>query len=342
MSLPAGFLIIILCVLGHAFFAGSEMAFVSLNRLRLRHMVDSGNKKAILIADLMDKPEKLFGAILVGMNICVIVATTISTVLVRNYISANERWVAIITTATMFPLFMIFGEVIPKSILLTHAAKLAPMLARPLIVTYWILVPVVFLTTRISNITARFLNRIKQHRNPFVTREELKILVREKIRDENADAPGREMIYRIFDLEQTCALDIMVPLTDVVSVEENTPITRAVELMKQSGFSRLPVYREQKNKVTGILLASDLLGLAGSESAVINIVRPAYLVPETKPIDDILREMQQNQKHMAVVQNETGGISGILTNEDIIEEIVGEIEDEYDRPLTCISHEQRQ
>ena len=337
MNMLAGLLIIILCVLGHAFFAGSEMGFVSINRLRLRHMVDSGNKRALLIADLLDKPEKLFGAILVGTNLCVIVATTISTVLVRNYISGNERWVAIITTAAMFPLFMIFGEVIPKSILRTQAAKLAPMIVRPLIVTYWVLAPVVFLTTRISNITARVLNRIKQHRNPFVTREELKILVRERIRDEHLDAPGKEMIYRIFDLEQTCALDIMVPLTSVVSVEENAPITKAVELMKQSGFSRLPVYCGQKNKVTGIILASDLLGLAGSETTVADFVRPAYLVPETKPIDDILREMQQNQRHMAVVENETGAICGILTNEDIIEEIVGEIEDEYDRPLTPAS-----
>ena len=342
MSILPGLVVIILCVLGHAFFAGSEMGFVSINRLRLRHMVDSGDKRAILIADLLGKPEKLFGAILVGTNICVIIATTISTVLVRNYISENERWVAIITTMTMFPLFMIFGEVIPKSILRTQTAKLAPMIVRPLIVTYWVLAPIVFLTTRISNITARVLNHIKQHRNPFVTREELKIIVREKIRDENMDAPGKEMIYRIFDLEQTCALDIMVPLIDLVAVEENSPITKAVELMKQSGFSRLPVYRENKDNVTGVLHGSDLLGLAGSESAVVNFVRPAYLVPETKPVDDILREMQHNQKHMAVVENESGGISGILTNEDIIEEIVGEIEDEYDRPLTPVPPQQNQ
>jgi len=333
MSLLPSILIIAFCILMHAFFAGSEMGFVSVNRLRLRHLVDSGNKSAILISSLLEKPEKLFGTILVGTNISVIVATTIFTLLVRQYLVSTERLIPIIATAIMFPLFMIFGEIIPKTISRKHAARLVPLFVRPLKAIYWILMPVVFSATRISNLAALVLNRIKQHRNPFVTREELKMLVKEGLRDEEGDTAGKQMIYRIFDLEQTCANEVMVPLVDVVAIEENAAITDAIELMQKSGFSRLPVYRDRVDHIKGILRASDLIGAADSRCKLIDFVRPPYIVPETKPIDDILREMQQNQKHMAIVIDEYGGVSGVLTNEDIIEEIVGEIEDEYDRPL---------
>ena len=331
MNLPAGIAVIVGCVTLHAFFAGCEMGIVSVNPLRLRHKLDAGDRIAALIQALLDQPEKLFGTILVGTNICVIVATTTATVLVRQHLVGSERLVAIISTAIMFPLFMILGEIIPKTIARKNSDKLVPRLVPLLRIFHNLLLPIVFVTTGVSRAFALILGRVKEHKNPFVTREELKLLLREGLDKRKLHTSGKDMIYRIFDLEETCASEIMVPLINVAAVEVGENISETVRLLKKSGYSRLPVYQDRIDNIIGIVAASDLIAPQYREKPLSELMREPYRVPSTKPIDDILREMQQKQKHMAIVVDKYGRVSGILTNEDIIEEIVGEIEDEHDR-----------
>jgi len=323
---------ILLCLGCQAFFAGSEMGLVSFNRLRLRHRAESGDKTALLIQELLEKPEKLFGTTLVGVNISVIVGATIATVLVKRYLIEAEGMVPLVSTAIMFPLIVMLGEIVPMSIARSHSERLVPILVRPLKAMYWVLFPVVFGATQVSNLVARAMGKIREHKNPYVTREELRLLVQEGVHSEQLHQDGKEMIHQIFELEQICAREIMVPLIDVTATAVDSGITEVIELMRRTGYSRLPVYRERIDDIIGIVQAPDLFGAAGEGQKLEQLIRPPYIVPETKPIGDILHEMQQKPKPMAIVVDEYGGVSGILTREDIIEKIVGQIEDEYDRP----------
>ena len=332
MSILNSTIIILFCLLFNTFVCGLEMGIVSLNRLRLRHKVESGDRSAITISRLLEKPEKLFGTILVAININVIVATTITTILVKEHIINNENIVPLVSTAILFPLMVVFGELVPKTIARAHAERLVPIMLKPLRLIYLILFPIIFAATRISGLVARIIGGNQKQRSPFVTREELRLLVEEGLQDQKLQERGKEMIYRIFKLEGIYARDIMVPLIDVVAVSIDESIQKVIEVMRDSGYSRLPVYRERIDDITAIVQAADLIDPANREKKLEQLLRVPYIVPETKPIDDILREMQQRQNHMCLVVDEYGGIAGILTSEDIIEEIVGEIEDEYDRP----------
>ncbi len=333
MSLLLGIVLIIFFLGVQAFFAGSEMGLISYNRIRLRHLVDKGDRKAIMIQHLLEHPERFLGTTLVGVNIAVIIVTTLTNELVYRHMRVSENVVSTIAALIIFPLIIIFGEIVPMSVSRIHSSKLVRIIVTPLRAMYWILLPIVSFASFISKEITRLIGGIKKHKNPFVTREELRLLLREGAHPGLLDKEGRRMIHEIFDLQNTFAKDIMTPLIDVKAAYVDSSVDEVIKIMRDSGHSRIPIYETRIDDIVGIVTAFDLIDFTKKDLSIGQILKQPYIVPEMKPIDDILLEFQLTNKNFAVVVDEYGGVSGILTLEDIIEEIVGEIRDEYDSDI---------
>lgn len=330
MDWLTGSIFIVLALLGQAFFAGSEMGLISFNRIRLRHLIEQGDSKAILIQRLLDNPQRLFGTTLVGVNVCVIIGSTVASDLVNVYVTKSETWGSVIATAIMLPLVVMFGEILPMSLFRAHSSSLVRLIIIPLRRAYWVLLPAVYAATFVSRKVAGLFGKQTERITPFSTRDELRLLLEGRTKGEFLQKDGLDMLRRIFDLQQTYAREVMVPLIEVSAAPDDSTVEHLVALMKKSGFSTIPVYEERVDNIVGTVHAADLMGIADRHQPVTPFVRKPYIVPETKPVDDILLEFQRRRERFAVVVDEYGGVCGILTMEDIVEEIVGEIADEYE------------
>jgi len=242
-----------------------------------------------------------------------------------------------VATAVLTPVMLVFGEIIPKAVAREWATRLILTLYRPLVWASVLLAP--FLA--FSQGTVGLLLRLAGGRQPdvrhFVSREELKNLLQMEPGEADVTTQEAEMIDNIFDLGETTVREVMVPLVDVVMVSETASPMDAVALVQQRGFSRLPVSAERETTITGVVTAMDLLRAGASAATVRELMRQPLYVPEAKRIDDLLREMQKSRVQLAVVVDEYGGATGIVTLEDVVEEIVGEIEDEHDRTSASVS-----
>jgi len=332
MDWLTGILLIALCLLAQAFFAGSEMGVISFNRIRLQHLIERGDRKALLIQRFLDNPQRLFGTTLVGVNISVIIGATIASSLVNNYVSRSETWGPVIATAIMMPMAVMFGEIVPMSLFRSHSTSLVPLVVSPLRRAYWVLLPVVYAATFVSRKAARLFGQQAKRMSPFTSREELRLLLEDRTKGppEAGQKDGLSMLRRIFDLHETHAKEAMVPLIEVTAAPANSTVEEIIATMKKSGFSTIPVYRERVDNIVGTVNAADLMAIEDRLQAVERLMNRPFIVPETKPVDDILLEFQRRGKRFAVVVDEYGGVSGIMTTEDIVEEIVGEIADEYE------------
>ncbi|MFB3072420.1 MAG: hemolysin family protein [bacterium] len=306
------------------FFSGSEIAVISANRIRLRHRADHGDWRAQSLLELLEVPEQLLATTLVGTNISVVVATTLATVaLIRLFGGAGELYALLL----MWPLALVFGEILPKTIFQENADRAALLVIRPL---RWTMVAFRPISTVVGGV-ARLLVARKEHaRSPFVTKEEIESLVHSAERGVDLEVGERLMIRRIFEFGDTPVKEVMVPLVNLVAVPADATPERVIDKVVTSGFSRIPVYRDEIYDIIGLINAFDLLILPENVSTIEDIIRPVHYVPEAKRKDDLLRELQQEKVHMAVVVDEYGGAVGIATVEDLFEEIVGEIHDEYD------------
>ncbi|MCZ6659853.1 MAG: hemolysin family protein, partial [bacterium] len=227
----------------------------------------------------------------------------------------------------MWPLALVFGEILPKTIFPENADRAALLVIRPL---RWAMVAFRPISTVVGGV-ARLLVARKEHaRSPFVTKEEIESLVHSAERGVDLEVGERLMIRRIFEFGDTPVKEVMVPLVNLVAVPADATPERVIDKVVTSGFSRIPVYRDEIYDIIGLINAFDLLILPENVSTIEDIIRPVHYVPEAKRKDDLLRELQQEKVHMAVVVDEYGGAVGIATVEDLFEEIVGEIHDEYD------------
>jgi CBS domain containing-hemolysin-like protein len=233
--------------------------------------------------------------------------------------------------ATLFlsPLVVLLGEMVPKAYFRHHADRLAPLLAPPLYLCLRLFTPLSGIIRHVSDLLLIPLRISPDERDPYITREELKFLVQEGNHQADLDTEERRMIHKIIHFGETTVEEAMVPLIDVVALPSSATVADAVALVSEHHFSRIPVYEERIDQIIGIVHAFDLLG-ADSQASLGSLMRPAYYVPETKLVDDLLQEMQRKRVQMAIVVDEYGGVVGIVTVEDLLEEIVGEIEDEYD------------
>jgi magnesium and cobalt exporter, CNNM family len=311
--------------------SATETALTSVSRIKLRNLAEEGDKKAIEIERLLAQPNTFLSTILVVNSVAVIVASSMATVLALR-ISATFG--ELISSIVISLVVLIFCEITPKTAALQNPMRVARAMVKPVRGTAWLLRPVVGALGAITTSLVRMLGGQVRHRGPFVTEEELRLLVTVGEEEGVLEEEETEMIHSIFEFADTTVREVMIPRIDMVTLESDATVDEAVDLALQGGFSRIPVYEENIDNIIGVLYTKDMLKQLreGHNSLPIrDLVRPAYFVPETKKLDDLLREIRQKRVHMVIVVDEYGSVAGLVTIEDLVEEIVGDIQDEYDR-----------
>lgn len=333
-------------IVANAFFAASEMAVVSLNKIRLHQLVQEENKTARIVERLATDSGRFLATIQVGITLVGFLAAAtaaasltddvaglfadIPIAFIRN---AADGIALVLITVLLALIMLLLGELVPKQLAIQHAERIAFAVARPIEGLALIFSPVVSTLVFLSNKIATLVGAEPSSGMPFVTQDEIRAIVDAGEEGGVLEEDEKEMIFSIFEFGETLAREVMVPRIDVIAVEAGTPMLEALDVIVAQGFSRIPVYERTVDNIIGLLYAKDLLVHLKDGNHDINlrdILRPAYFVPETKKVDDLLRELQQSRVHMAIIVDEYGGTAGIVTIEDLIEEIVGEIQDEYD------------
>ena len=324
-------IILVILLLMSGFFSMSETALMSLSKIRIRNMVDEGVKGAKLVEKLTETPNKLLGAILIGNNIVNIGASSIATSLAVKIFNGSDSAVAI-STGVMTVLVLIFGEITPKTVAKQKSEAVSLKVAKPVQFFVGVFKPFVFLFTAISSLFIRLLGADPNEAEPFITEEELKTMVGVSEEEGVLEDVEKEMIFNVFDFADSQAKDVMVQRVDIVAVDTEATYEEVLEVIKTEQFSRIPVYNQTIDDIVGVLYVKDLI-IAGQNKEgfkVSDYMREPYYTFEFKKIKELFNEMKKTRNHLSVVLDEYGGTVGIVTIEDLIEEVFGDIEDEYD------------
>jgi len=317
-----------LCLVATMFFSAAEMAFIAANRPRLRHLAEQGSATAAAYLEAFRHPERVLSTAMMGVTVAHIVAASATT---WSLLPTLGGLAPVVVTLVLTPVMLVLGEIIPKAVARAWATSLILRLYRPLIWTSVVLMPFVAFANLVVGLTLRLYGVRQADTRAFVSREELKALLQMEPGEAEVTTQEAELIDNIFDLGDTTVREVMVPLVEVAMLPDSASPQDAIALIQERGFSRLPIYRQRETNIVGIVAAMDLLSRGAEAATLDELKRPPYYVPETKRIDDLLREMQRSRAHMAVVVDEYGGSTGVVTLEDILEQIVGEIHDEHER-----------
>ncbi len=312
--------------------AAAETALTSISHIRMRNLAEEGDIKAQRIRRILEHPDAFLSTILVVSNISVITASTLATLIALD---TNFSFAEVASTVLLSLIVLIFCEITPKTAAVQNPERVARFLLRPLEVVSAILKYVVIALTGITNGLLRLFGVDARHRGPFLTEDELRLMVEVGEEEGVLEEDEREMIHNVFDLGDTAVREVMAPRIDMVTVEADDAIEDATQVIVQGGFSRIPVYDDSINDIIGVLYAKDLLRVLATGQTPQKVrqipLRSAYFVPESKRLDDLLHEMQRQQVHIAIVVDEYGAVAGLVTIEDLVEEIIGDIKDEYDK-----------
>ena len=336
MSISAQFALLVFLIAASAYFSSTETAITSLARGRLRYLINNHPKKKRGLTLLLEEPNDLITALLVLNNLTNVMASSLMTLIVVQQLDTLPASIqGLIATAVMTVSLLIFGEITPKNFAKHNTERLTLWTINQVYMMTRVLRPLIFIFRGLAHWIGRGFGVDLSEKEPLeVSDEQIETLIDASQESGLLDEAGGEMIRRILDFDEMTAEQVMIPRTDVQAIEIDTPPNEARDFVTQDGHSRFPVYEEVPDKVTGTLYAKDLLAcdLSDPNMTLQKLQRPAYYAPTTQPINLLLREFQRQKVHMAVVIDEFGGMAGIVTLEDILEEIVGEIEDEYDRP----------
>lgn len=324
---------IIACVIMSAYFSATETAFSTFNRIRLKNIAEKGNKRAVKALKLADNYDTLISTILIGNNIVNILASTLATLFFADILfrSPISDWSATISTVVMTLLILTFGEVTPKSL-----AKLSPekfaMFSAPLIGGLVIIfTPFSFLFKKLQSMLAHL---VKNGGDQGMTEEELISIIDEATEDGGLDEEESTLIKSAIEFNELEVGDIFTPRIDITAVETDVTKEEMAKLFSESGYSRIPVYENDLDNIVGLIYYKDFFTTAFKRSTPISeIIKPVMYVTKSMKINDLMKELQDKQMHLAVVTDEYGSTAGIVTLEDIIEEIVGEIWDEHDEVI---------
>jgi len=320
-------LVLVVLIVLSAFFSGSETALMALDKLRLKYLVQKKRPGADRLESILEHPDRLLGAILVGNNLANIAASVFATTFfVQLYGDQGE----LLTILVLTPVLLILSEISPKTYAAQYPEKVSFLVLRPILAVMWLLSPVVWLVTRASRLLTHFVRG--EEKRPILSEEEIRSIISVGEETGVVAREQRLMLHGIFELTQTRVRDVMIPRTEVVGLEVSAGFAEVLGLVQQAHHSRFPVYDENLDNVVGVIHSKDILNFVGSPEAfsLREIARPPYFVPETKRIGTLLQSFRRKRIHLAVVVDEYGGVEGIVTLEDIVEEIVGEIRDEYD------------
>ncbi|MCE5198023.1 MAG: hemolysin family protein [Armatimonadota bacterium] len=348
-------LLIFILVLFNAFFAAAEIALVSVRRTRIKQLVEEGNPKAVTVQKLLDKPTNFMATVQIGVTLVGFLASALAAVNIAYYPAkwlvaaglpqgtANATAVLVVTVAIGF-VTLVLGEIAPKNLALHNAEKYALMVAGPISWLAVLTLPAVKVIGFFSDLVVRPFGVHATFSAPVLTEEELKMLVQAGEEEGVIEEEEKEMIHSIFDFTDTVARQVMVPRTDIDAAPVTTTLDEILDVITTTGHSRIPIYEENIDNIIGVVHAKDLIPVLRQDKKVFDIktvMREAYYIPETKDVDELLAEFKLGNIQMAIVRDEYGGTAGLVTVEDLLEEIVGEIRDEYDieEPLIKIVDE---
>lgn len=329
-----GWLVVFLAllILLSALFSAAETALMSLNKIKIKQLIEDEVKGAKEIEELVENPSEILSTILICNNIVNILASSISTVIFINLLANFGTGVATsVSTLILTVVILIFGEITPKTIAVLKAEKLAFILYRPLKIVLLLLKPLVFIFSKISSIIMKLFGIKDQGVNANITEEEIKSIVSFSQENGVLEIEDKNLIYNVFEFGDRKVKDVMIPRVDMITLSQNSTYDEIVSLFKTERFSRVPVYKDNIDNIIGVINIKDLFFIDKEDDFTIEkYIREIYSTHEHKKIRDLFNEMKKYRNHMSIVRDEYGGTIGLVTIEDLIEEIVGDIEDEYD------------
>ncbi len=347
--------IVVVLILIGGFFAASEIALITVKRHRLSQLVGEGSRAARVAQRLTEDPGRFLATIQIAITFLGFLASAVGAVSLSGTLANLVRLIPldpiknaaseisfVLITLLIALASIIIGELVPKTLALTFPDRFALIVARPIGWFDRILRPVVWLVSTLSNVLVRALGGKDRPQAGYLSTEELKMLVETGSEQGGIEEDEKEMIHGVIELAETKVHQVMVPRIGIQAVEANDPVADVLQMIVRAGHSRVPVYEENLDNIVGILYAKDLLPYLMPDAAspasidIRMLARPATYVPETKPVDELLHEMRTNHVHIAIVVDEYGGTAGLITMEDVVEEIVGEIQDEYDREESLV------
>ena len=340
-------LAVLVCLVLSAFYSGSETALVSVNKIRINQLVESENTKAGIIHRLVESPQRMLALTLVGTNLAnVLIAQFGEGLVSRGFPNLTVTLQGVIATVGVTTLLLIFGEILPKTIFRVKADALALRYAYLLRLSEWVLAPLIYFVQTLTQFIVKPADKGSSRPSPDAQREELRLLATMGERSGNLYTDQRRMIHSLLNLQDRTVEQVMVPLVDIVAIEKNTRCEDFLQIAADSGFSRIPVYEERIYNIVGVVNLLDVIyNDVESETAsnshdesdtlpetVEPFIRKVLHVPESKNINALLKEIQHTRHTMVFAVDEYGGTVGLVTIEDLVEEIVGEFSDERDAP----------
>lgn len=319
------------CIIFSGFFSSSETALTSLSELKVKHLLQEKGEKAKDLELWLLHPNKVLNTILIGNNIVNILGSVVAAEVSNKIFGSSAIAIA---TGVMTFLVLIFGEIAPKTFAKHNAESLALFIIKILKIFYFFFYPISLALDKLVKIIIKLSGGNVENSGPKITEDEIEFLISVGEKEGVLENQKKEMLHNIFEISETTVKEVMVPRTDLVAIKYGTDINEILNVLANTEYSRIPIYEGKMDNILGILHVKDLLKYVSKDVQQLDIktiLRKPYFVPSTKKIDDLLREFQMNRIHFAIVVDEYGGVDGIVTLEDILEEIVGEIRDEYDK-----------
>ena len=313
------------CLTLQAFFSGTEIGMISADKIRLRHLAAEGSKGASLVLKIIDKPDLLLSTTLVGTNLMTVTNTTIATWLVINIFGQQWALLAIIFIA---PITWVFGEVVPKTIFQQKASAIVPVAVYFLLFFTILLFPLVFLTGSFSKLMAWISGG--NNSNDMTLREELQVLLDTSPIDKEIKPQEHDMIKRLFDFNETSAREVMIPLVDIVTVSDSATCKEVLDTAAKAYHKLIPVHSERVDNMIGMVNTMNLLG-EPADKEIKSLIEKVDYIPDSKSIATLLSDMRESRSTLVIVVDEFGGAEGIVTLEDIMEEVVDDVRDEFDK-----------
>jgi putative hemolysin len=333
--MPAGLsweiLVLVLLVAGAAFFAASEAALISVSRIRIRGMVEHKVRGSRSALHLVEERSRLLATVLIGNTVVLLAADSLATwIFIREGVPHAAVW----STLVMAVLILLFGEIIPKTVAVSNAVRWAIILAPVLERVAWVLTPVNRVFVSVTNLFVRPFGIHPSLQGPFITEEDIRTMINVGAEQKVLEEEEREMIHSVIEFGDTIVREVMTPRPSMVTVGVGESPRKALDLIISEGYSKLPVFEENVDNIIGVVHERELLiALANGTISTVPLrmlMRPVAMVPENKKVAELLRDMKRDKFTLAIVIDEYGGTAGLVTMEDILEEIVGEIRDEHD------------
>lgn len=315
-----------------AVISSAESSVIAVRKFRIRHLAEQGDPRAKAVQSLLDAHDKLFSAVVLSGSLFTIIASSIGTVVLISIM--GEKYGIVTATLVMTFLTVVFGELAPKTFAVSHAERVSLFLARPLQFYVKLIYPLIWIFLVSANFILRLFGVKDRPVSPFVTEEEIRTMINIGGEEGTIEEQEKKLLHRIFEFGDTEVSEAMVPRTEMTVISSDATVAQAMQLVSEKGFSRYPVYQENSDNILGILYIKDLLITMSQTDitnlSVSNFMREAYYIPETKMVTQLLDEMRKNKFHIAIVVDEYGGTAGLVTLEDIMEEIVGGLQDEFE------------